>query len=250
VRGDQPHLPDRHGQGVSGHVIGLRGGLEPPNLVCGQDLLEQLGEAGVGQLRLGDLAGAVGQRGQPQPPIAQATQCCRHLRVGWQLADALEDRLLVGLVQGDAAQGGGGLQGGLGDGAELVVAAGGDGDQGGLDELLEPGLAGGWIAEGTPKVGVEGAQVQQGLVDIEDIGRWYGSSLGSVTTGGAGDGSYRPAGGGWSTPGPRRGLEAARRSASTLIAASEAATVCSQRRPTSRLQRSPRRHRSAAISPW
>ena len=43
---------------------------------------------------------------------------------------------------------------------------------------------------------------------------------------------------------------AARRSASALTAASDAATVCSQRRPTSSLHRCPRRHRSAAISPW
>jgi hypothetical protein len=62
--------------------------------------------------------------------------------VGRQLLHALNDCLLVGLGEGDAVSGGGGVQGGLGDGAELVVVAGGDGDQGGLDELLEPGLAG------------------------------------------------------------------------------------------------------------
>jgi hypothetical protein len=142
VRGHQPQLPDRHAEGVGGHPVGLGGGLEPPGLVGGQDLLEQLGQAGVGQLGLGDVVGAVGQGGQPQPGIAQAPQRRRHLRVGRQLLHALEDGLLVGLGEGDAAPGGGGVQGDLGDGAELVVVAGGDGDQGGMDELVEPGLAG------------------------------------------------------------------------------------------------------------
>jgi AraC-like DNA-binding protein len=65
------------------------------------------------------------------------------------------------------------------------------------------------------------------------------------------DGSYRPAGGGWRLRGRRVAAEAAaRRSASVLTAASEVATVCSQRRPTNWLHHWPRRHRSAAISPW
>lgn len=49
-------------------------GLEPPRLVGGQDLLEQVGQAGVGELREGDLGGAVGQRGQPRPRVAQPAQ--------------------------------------------------------------------------------------------------------------------------------------------------------------------------------
>jgi transposase len=64
--------------------------------------------------------------------------------------------------------------------------------------------------------------------------------------------SYRPVDwGGWSgLERPRPTTLPARRSASALTPASEAATVCSQRRATISHQRSPTRHRSAPISPW
>jgi hypothetical protein len=63
--------------------------------------------------------------------------------------------------------------------------------------------------------------------------------------------SYRPVDwGGWSGLERRRPTTLpARRSASTLTAASEAATVCSQRRATSSHQRWPRSHRSAPDLP-
>jgi hypothetical protein len=132
-----------------------------------------------------------------------------------QLAHALDDRLLVGLAQRGASQGGGGLQGSRGDGAEVVVAARRDRQQRGLDELLEPGLAGSWVAEGASEVGVEGAEVEQGLVDVEDVHRRHGGFLSGllmdlVARPMAATGPRAEAGSWWDAGGPRRLLPAVR----------------------------------------
>jgi hypothetical protein len=58
-----------------------------------------------------------------------------------------------------------GRDGGL---AEGRVGLGHGGDEGGMEHLVEPEFAHGGVSEGPLEVRIEGRQVQQGLVHVED----------------------------------------------------------------------------------
>ncbi len=77
--GDEPDLLERHAQPLRGQPVRLGGRLEAPDGVGGERLLEEVAQPGVGELRLADRRGRVGQRGEAQAGIAQVPEAFRHV---------------------------------------------------------------------------------------------------------------------------------------------------------------------------
>jgi hypothetical protein len=99
MRRDQPDLLDGHPQPFGRHAVGLGRRLKPAHRVGRQDQVERVDEAGILQLRPGDLLGRVGQRGQPQPGVAQPLERVGHLGMGGQPPHLGGDRLPVAVTR-------------------------------------------------------------------------------------------------------------------------------------------------------
>src|SRR6185437_5802067 len=125
-------------------------------------------DARVLELRASGGKWRVGQRHQAVPRIAQPAQPAGDIRVSGQRPQRAEDRatLLVGGVAAMCLRDRGeALTGKVGE----VLVAGGRGEcERGVDQQVEPFTVGGWRAGQLRERLVEGREVQQGLVDIED----------------------------------------------------------------------------------
>src|SRR5439155_16757027 len=119
------------------------------------------------KLRLLDLRRRVRQRGEPKARVPQTLERGAHLRMRWQSADLLKDRLLVIFADPNPTA----L---AGDGerrfevlAEREVRTGDGREERGLKHGLEPLDAHLRVAEHTLEMRIERAQVEQRLVDVK-----------------------------------------------------------------------------------
>jgi hypothetical protein len=177
VGGDQQDVGGVDPEAGGGHAVGLGGRLEAVDGVGRQHRLEGVDDAGVLELGPGHPLGRVGQGGQAQAALGQAAQGGRDLRVGGKAGHAAHDRLAVVVGQLDPQPGRGHVQGGPPDGAEVGVAVGDGGHHGRLEQLAEPGHPGPAVAEQPLELAVEGGQVEQRLVDVEQAHRRHGVLL-------------------------------------------------------------------------
>jgi hypothetical protein len=144
------------------------GRLQPPRRIGRQHPLEEWRQASVIELRLDHRLRRICQRGKSEATLPQPLQGTADLRVRWQPLHRSEDHCCVRLGQLAPAPLGDHRQCRPPDRAEVCVLVGDSGDQRGLQQLLEPFAADRRVAEDLAERVIEGAEIKERFVDVED----------------------------------------------------------------------------------
>jgi hypothetical protein len=164
----EAQLPDVGAELVGGHAVCLGGRLQPPRRIGRQHPLEEWRQASVIELRLDHRLRRICQRGKSEATLPQPLQGTADLRVRWQPLHRSEDHCCVRLGQLAPAPLGDHRQCRPPDRAEVCVLVGDSGDQRGLQQLLEPFAADRRVAEDLAERVIEGAEIKERFVDVED----------------------------------------------------------------------------------
>lgn len=158
-----------------------RGGLEPLNGIRGQRALEEVDEARMFQLRSRDRLGRVRQRCEPESGRAEAAQGLADLRMGRKTPNGAEDGLAVGIGHFASVAPGDHFERGSSHRPEIDIRVRDGRYQRGLEKLGEPLLAHACLTEDPVERPVQGFEVEERLVDIEDADAFHGTSPRWVT---------------------------------------------------------------------